>query len=192
MVWCPIAIAETVPLDVDVQLTDPDEKPLPDIPLRVVFSCDKDWQMPNSGHRFVTDANGAAAFETKVSLDKLTRKRSTSFMGRMVSIPQQVDHLKIAAEMEYKSQQLLYAVDVVSFPGGDSTIDDFSIYATDKNDRFTRAVDQDRNGWKIKAANGDLITTPGYEPWKYILRPDPKDPAGRRWILRLAFKKPPS
>jgi hypothetical protein len=186
---CPKASCEPVNLKVALELIDGDEKPLPDQSARVVFGSDKDWQAPTAGHQLLTDASGEGAFATKVTLDKQKRDRTTGFIGGTVRIPQTVDHLKVAAEMEYQNHKFLYAVDVITFPGGDSTIDDFTIYSADKKGLFTRAADQDKNGWKIKELNGDLITSPGWEPWKYSLREDAKDLSGQGWTLQLVFKK---
>ncbi len=47
-----------VPLAVTFKLTDPDYKPLSGVPIRLVFPCDKNWQDPDAGYRFVTDAKG--------------------------------------------------------------------------------------------------------------------------------------
>jgi len=36
--------------------------------------------------------------------------------------------------------------------------------------------------------NGLVLTTPGYEPWDFLLQPDP---ASQNWSSRLAFKQWP-
>lgn len=68
--WCPSALAETVTLDVQFRLTDNDYKPLPNVPVRVVFGCDKDWNQANSGVKLTTDSKGEASFTATVDLDK--------------------------------------------------------------------------------------------------------------------------
>ena len=60
--WTPTVRAQPVPLDVTFKLTDLDYKPVAGAPVRIVFGSDLDWQAPNAGRRFVTDAKGEHRF----------------------------------------------------------------------------------------------------------------------------------
>jgi hypothetical protein len=180
-----------VTLDVRFKLTDLDYKPLPGAAVRVVFGSDVDWQGPTSGYRFVTDANGEHRFATRVRLDKRLRKVPTNFIGSLLSIPQNTDHLTVAAELEYMSFRWLYAVDVCRFSSGDVMLDGFTVYSAGAGGRFTNQAVHDENGWRMADLEGRVLTMPGYEAWDFMLQPDPDDPARRHWTLQLAFKRAP-
>lgn len=60
------AKAQLVALDVAFKLTDLDSKPLPGVPVRIVFGSEKDWRAPGAGHKIVTDAKGEARFPAPV------------------------------------------------------------------------------------------------------------------------------
>jgi hypothetical protein len=54
------AKGQPVALDVSFKMIDVENRPLPGVPVRLVFGAGADWQSPNAGHRFVTDAKGEA------------------------------------------------------------------------------------------------------------------------------------
>ena len=54
--------------------------------------------------------------------------------------------------------------------------------------RFTRKAERKGSDWIIADLRGVVATTPGYEPWNFALE---ADPSGKRWQLKLAFKKFP-
>ena len=183
---------DRVALTVEFKLTDLEYKPLPSAPVRLVFGSTPDWQGADAGHRFVTDASGAHRFTTSVVLDKQWRKLPTNFASSLVSLPEQTDHLTVAAELEYVTFRWLYAVDVYRFPkGGDVLLDGFSVYTRDARGAFTNKAKQDSGGWKMSDLGGLALTHPGHEPWNFMLQPDPADPSHRRWTLRIAFKRSP-
>ncbi len=190
--WVVQADAQPVALEVRFKLTDRDYKPLAGVPVRIVFGSDPGWQNPSAGQRFATDAKGEATLRANVVLDKQLRKMPTNFVSSVLSRPQETDHLRVAAEMEYLDQHWLYTVDVVRFASGDVMQDDFSLYTTDPQGRFTQKAEQGTNGWKIAGLGGLILTKPGYEPWDFNLDIDPSDPSRKRWILRLAFMKYPA
>ncbi len=190
--WAFHARAQPVALEVRFKLTDRDYKPLPAVPVRIVFGSDPGWQNPSAGQRVVTDAKGEATLKANVVLDKQLRKMPTNFASSLLSRPQETDHLRVAAEMEYMDQHWLYIVDIVRFPGGDVMQDDFSLYTADAQGRFTQKAEQSANGWKIAGLGGLVLTKPGYEPWDFNLDIDPTDSSHKRWILRLAFMKYPA
>lgn len=190
--WVVHVDAQPVALEVRFKLTDRDYKPLAGAPVRIVFGSDPGWQNPSAGQRFVTDAKGEATLKANVVLDRQLRKMPTNFVSSVLSRPQETDHLRVAAEMEYMDQHWLYTVDVVRFPGGDVMQDDFSLYTTDPQGRFTQKAERDTNGWKIAGLGGLILTKPGYEPWDFNLDIDPTDSSRKRWILRLAFMKYPT
>jgi hypothetical protein len=182
----PIALA------VHFKLTDLDYKPLVGAPARIVFGSDSQWQKAPSGYRFVTDARGEHRFAADVRLDKGLRKIPTNFVDSLLSRPQTTDHLMVAAELEYMTYRWLYAIDVYRFPGSsDVLLDDASIYSRDAEGDFTRKAEQDKDGWRIADLEGMVLTTPGHQPWDFMLQPDPSDATGKRWTLELAFKRSP-
>src|SRR5262245_43011848 len=87
------AFAQPVTLDVEFKLTDLEYKPIPNVPIRLVFTSDKDWQSATAGQRFNTDARGEAKLAANVVLDKRMKKMPTNFWSSLVSTPQQTDHV---------------------------------------------------------------------------------------------------
>jgi hypothetical protein len=181
-----------VAINVHFTLTDLDYKPIPDAAVRLTFGSDPRWQSPDSGERFVTDANGEHRFVAQVIIDKQPRKRPTNFLDSLFSRAQLTDHLRVAAELDYAAYRWLYTVDVCRFPGGDPVLlDDTAVYTRDATGAFTQRTPFDAAGWHMAELNGLVLTTPGHEPWNYALEPDADDPAGQRWTLDLAFKRSP-
>lgn len=185
------ALAQPVTLDVKFRLTDLEYKALAGVPVRVVFGSDPDWIAPNTGQRFVTDANGEHQFSTQVVLDRRSRRRPTNFVDSLTARNEPVDHLLVAAELGYFEYQWLYAVDIHRFPGGDVLTEGFDVYSRDAQGRFTVRARRENGGWFLPELKGLMLTKPGHEPWNTMLQPDPGDPSGKRWTLQLAFKRSP-
>ena len=189
--WTPTVLAQPVPLDVTFKLTDLDYKPVAGAPVRVVFGSDPDWQAPNAGRRFVTDANGEHRFTASVVIDQRSRKLPTNFADSLLSRPQTTDHLKVGAELEYAGFRWLYVVDVDRFPNTDVLLDDFSVFTADAQGRYVRKAKQQDHGWVMPDRGGLALTGPGYEPWDFMLRPQEGNATGKRWTLLLSFKRAP-
>jgi hypothetical protein len=187
-----VAHAGAVSLDVTFKLTDLDYKPLAGAPIRVVFGSDPDWQGGDAGHRFVTDSKGEARWTQEAVLTDRMRKHPTNFASSLVSAPQSTQYLRVGAEMTYFEKPWLYTEDLYRFPGGDTLLDSAAIYTRDDRGAFTRQAKQDKNGWTIDGLGGLVLTTPGIEAWDFALDPVSGDPSGRRWTLRLGFKKSPA
>ena len=185
------ALAQPVPLDVTFKLTDLDYKPVAGAAVRVVFGSDPDWQAPNAGRRFVTDANGEHRFTASVVVDKRSRKLPTNFADSLLSRPQATDHLKVGAELGYAGFRWLYVVDVDRFPNTDVMLDDFSVFTADAQGRYVRKARQQGRDWLMADLNGLALTGPGYEPWNFMLRPQEGDATAKRWTLLLSFKRAP-
>jgi hypothetical protein len=188
--------SQPVSLDVHFKLTDMEYKPLPGQPVRLVFGAAKDWQDPNSGDRFVTDANGEAVFNTKAVLDRRWTSVPVGFTG--LSKPVRADHLQIAAELERVlpgvsagkdlTVHQLYKMDVDVLPGGDCATYDFTdVYLPDAHGRFTNALPQP--GMTIPNSGGLILSGIGYQTWEHQL--SPADEARTHWSLKLALKRLP-
>ena len=185
------APAVDVALDVTFKLTDLDYKPLAGVPARVVFGSEPNWQNPNAGHRFVTDAKGEAHFSAQVDLEEKMKKVPTNFVGSLVSGPQQTDHLAVVAELEFADFHWLYVADLFRFRQGDTLTEGLSVYTPDERGRFVHKAEYDGHGWKMRDLKGLMLTHPGYDLGDFTLAPDPADASGKRWMLKLAFKKSP-
>lgn len=184
-----IAFAQPVTLDVEFKLTDLEYKPIPNAPGRLVFISDKDWQGATAGQRFTTDAKGEAKLTANVVLDKRLKKMPTNFWSSLLSTPQQTDHLVVGAEMEYMEFRWLYTVEVFHFPDGTDLLGEMAIYSRDERGNFTRKAERKGTDWVISDLRGVLLNTAGYDPWNFSLTPDA---TGKRWQLKLAFKKFPA
>ena len=146
-------------LDVQFKLTGLDYTPIPNEPVRVVFGSDPDWQLPASGHRFVTDAAGASRFTARVTLDKQPRKVPTNFADSLVSGTQQTDHLLVGAELQYMTYRWLYmrrCLPLSEWRG--LLLDRFAVYTPDARGRFVDQAEQTNGGWRMKPLNGMMLT----------------------------------
>jgi hypothetical protein len=174
-------------------LTDLDYRPIAGAPVRVVFGSDPDWQRRSSGHRFTTDAKGEHRFATRVSLDTQRRKIPTNFVGNLLSGPQLTDHLLIGAELEYATFSWLYTVGVFRFSdGADVLLDDEAIYTRDSEGNFTHRAVHDDAGWRIADLGGLVLTSPGHQPWNFMLQPESARAGATQWTLDMAFKRSPA
>jgi hypothetical protein len=74
-----------VTLEVHFKLTDLEYHPLPGAAVRLVFGVQPEWQDPDAGRRFVTDANGEHRFRTAAVIDQRLRKKPTNFVSSLLS-----------------------------------------------------------------------------------------------------------
>jgi hypothetical protein len=188
LAWAGGAGAQPVTVDVVFKLTDLDYKPLSNVPVRIVFTSERDWQSPGSGQRIVTDAEGEAKLSATAVLDQRRIKKPTNFVSSLLSSAQQTDHLVVAAELEYMGYQRVYTVEVFHFPDGDDLLGEFAVYTRDDRGRFARKAERRGNDWVIPDLGGLVATSSGYEPWNFALQPDP---TRKRWTLQLGLKKFP-
>ena len=180
----------SITLDVNFQLTDLENKPLANVPVRLVLGSDQDWQSPAAGHRFVTGANGDARFSANVVVDKKWRGDSIGFTG--LSMPGRTDHLMVAAELERtienKVYRWLYVMHIYCKGGDCSTTDFDDIYTADAKGRFTKKMERARLGseymWKPEELGGLLLPGTGFQPSNFALDVEKK-------TLKLAFKRSP-
>jgi hypothetical protein len=182
----------SVSLAVRFKLTDLDYKPLPRVPVRLVFGSDDNWQNAGAGQRFTTDEKGQHTFTTTVVLDRQMKKKPTNFLDSLVSQPVPMDHLLVAAELEYATYHWLYAIDIFHIPPhGDTLLDHTAIWTRDAKGNFTVEATHDRDGWHFPELGKLVLTAAGYDTENFALRPDDSDSSGTRWTLDLAFKRHP-
>lgn len=167
----------TVPLDVEFKLTDREYRPLAGVPLRLVLGIE-DWQAAGAGVRIVTGEDGAARFTTQAVIDRRWQWTNVGFTP--FSIPKRVDHISIAAELQFAVPRKegedtihhwLYTAEIYRYPGGD-----FS-GATGPN--FQMKVD----GW--------VLTGGGYKLWNFVLSLDETNATDKHWHLKLALMRMP-
>ena len=185
------AHAQPVTLDVTFRLTDLEYRPLGNVPVRLVFGSDPDWQHAGTGKRIVTDAKGEAHFATSVALDTRERKYPTNFWSSLGSLPQRTDHLTVAAELDFADFHWLYVVDLFRFPQGLVMSDGVNVYTPDARGRCLHKGEYDGKAWKLRDLKGLMLTHSGYDIGDFALEPDDADASGKRWILKLAFRKSP-
>ena len=188
--------AQTVPLEVDFQLTDLEYKPLAGQPVRLIFGEGQDWQAPNVGYRVITAEDGKAHFTANVALERRWRWVNVGFTP--FSVPRRTDHLQIAAELEQVipsapggkdiALHVLYRMDVDRFSEGSCSTHGFvGMYTPDGAGRFTNPVPP--TGLTVPNSGGMVLRGEGYTPWDYML--EPADRAGE-WKIKLAFKRYPA
>lgn len=183
----------TVSLDVQFKLTTPDYQPIAGVPVRVTFGAESTWQAPRTGTSFVTDAAGTFRFTAPAPIDAQPKKIPTNFADSLLARPQPADHLLVATELAYLDSPWLYVFDLWRFRnGGDVLKEGLSVYTRDDAGRFTRKARQENGGWVMADLRGLVLTTPGHEPWDYMLEPGPDGATPPKWTLRLAFKRWPA
>lgn len=194
------AKAQPVPLDVSFKMIDVENKPLASVPVRLVFGAGPDWQNPNAGNRFLTDANGQARFTTNVIIEKRWQSKNVGFTP--LSVPIRTDHVMVAAELEqkipvdtegYRSFQVLLTMDIDCSGDGQCSTHDFTaIYLPDATGRFTRRPErfQSYEAWKIEEFGGKVMWGIGYRAADFTMETYPGHPDGKR-TLQLAFKRQP-
>jgi hypothetical protein len=186
------AQAEPVALDVQFKLTDLDDSPIPNAPVRIAFGPANTWQAPDSGTRFVTDAAGEYRFTTSAVLDAQPKAMPTNFADSMTARAQPTDHLLVATELPYMTFRWLYTVDLWRFRnGGDVLTGGLAVYTRDDAGRFTQQARRKDGGWLMADLKGLALTTPGHDPWDFRLEPAVLESKPPRWTLRLAFKRSP-
>jgi hypothetical protein len=192
------AAAETVALDVAFRLTDPDDRPLAGVAVRLVLGV-VDWQAPDAGVRIVTGDDGTARFTTPAIIDRRWHWTNAGFTP--FSIPSRVDHLAIAAELERvlprrdggeATYHWLYTADVVRFRDGDCSTDDIdAIYQAAPDGRFTKLLGTGATGPDFQMmVDGLVLTGGGYKLSDFMLS-RPEDGTGGHWHLKLDLMRLP-
>ena len=154
-----------------------------------------DWQDPNAGHRFVTDAQGEAHFTTPGVVDRRMRMAPYAMTG--VSVPKRVDHMQIAVELEqlvptaggdYHHYQWLHTLDIDCYTNSNcATSDITAVYTRDAQGRFTRKGRYDNQGLSMPELGGMLLGAPGYKAADFFL--STADPERKRWTLRIMLQR---
>lgn len=171
------AIAADATLDVHVALVDTNGAPIANAPIRLVFGSAPGWDSPGAGTRFTTDTNGEYHFTTTASLDIQKLKVPTNFFTQLASRAQETRHLRLAAELPYRSQPWLYVADVNRFPDGSNLGRAvMQAYGMDSKGRFT-----------VPAG------TAGHQLSQFFLKPAEAEAEAdaTRWILNLTFRREP-
>ena len=201
------AAAGTVPLDVELKVTDKEYHPLAGVPVRLVFGG-PDWQAPDAGVKVVTPDDGIVKFTAPAVIDR--RWSSVNIGFTPLRMPVRVDHLSLAAELIFTmpkreggdvDHRFLYTAYIERLSDGDSFTEDLDkVYQAGPDGRFTKLIggnaagpnfDGMIGGWKLDAA--------GYRMWNHMLAPNgdaepgnaaPKDaPTG--WTLQLGLMRFP-
>jgi hypothetical protein len=173
-------------LAVTFRLTDYENQPLANVPVRLLFRCDKNWQEPDSGYHFVTDEDGYGWLTVPVVFDRRWRKMPNGFFNTLLTIPMLTDHISVGAEIQYANSHWVYTAEIVLFPEGTTMQDDYSFYAPDEEGRYTVKASYSKYDWKIREGGRLILTYPGYEPcWRVLSRGE----TGKDWSLNLGYKR---
>lgn len=192
------AAAQPVMLDVDFRLTrlESDEG-LGAAAVRLVLGEGQDASRPDTGHRFVTDAQGRARFTLPVQLGR--RWISVPVAQTGLSLPRRSDHLRVAAELAQAlpqadgrllTQAWLHQLDIDCLEAGScSTHDITAAWAPDAQGHFTRPVRYGQTSPQVPELGGLVLSDPAYCCADFQLAPV----AGhaRRWTLRLVLQRRP-
>lgn len=191
--------ARSVALDVEFTLTDQNNRPLPDVPVRLVFGG-KGWQAPDAGVRIVTAADGTARFTAAAVVERRFTFVNIGFTG--LSMPVRADHLPVALELAFVVPQKnggdlvhrwLYTADIDRLPDGDCSSDDLdSVYDRGTGGAFTKLVGRNAagpnfdglvDGWRLDAA--------GYKLSDFMLTAPAATAPGQPWHLKLGVMRKP-
>ena len=198
-----MASGQTVPIDVKFTLLDvkdPYATPFPPLAgatVRLVLGESPNWQHPDAGHKFVTDAKGEAHFTMDGLIDTRWRSRNIGFTP--FSMPSRADHMKIAVELEHnfppekegplKVFRWVLTMDLDCFRGQCSTVGFMGIYTPDAQGRFTKPLARQggTESWKVPELNDRVIWGMSYQVADFTMSPDPDDPKKR--TLSFAIKR---
>jgi hypothetical protein len=189
----------TVPLDVELKVTDEDYHPLAGVPVRLVFGT-QDWQAPDAGIRIVTDQDGMARFSTPAVIAR--RWSFTNIGFTPFSMPFRADHLAIAAELAFvipkrdggeTAYHWLYTARVDRLPDGDCSTDDLDkVYEAGPDGRFTRLVGRNAAGPNFDGmVDGWRLASAGYRMWDSMLDRVEGAADSKRWHLKLGLMRRP-
>jgi hypothetical protein len=195
----PAARCGGVTLDVDVKLTDREYRPLSGVPVRLVLGFE-DWQGAEAGTRLITGEDGGAVFTTQAVIDRRWRWSNIGFTP--LSMPARVDHLSLAAELEFAIPQKeggdslrhwLYTAEIYRHSNGDCRTDDLDrIYEAGADGRFTNLLGSGATGPNFQMMlDGWILTGAGYKLWEFMLSPDEGDTTGKHWHLRMGLMRLP-
>lgn len=192
---------EAEPLAVTVCVVTPDYQPIPATSGRMVF-CSGDWQAPEAGYRFVTGADGAAAFHGKAAIVRRWTWQAVGFTP--ISIPIRTHFLRIGIELEttmpvppkdeLQAFRWLSLLDVDRWADGTcSGCGVRDVYSQDQQGRFTRRSPrraypglQQPWEWKPETIEGREISAPGYQESGTMLSLDEGC-----WSLKITLKRWP-
>ena len=196
---------QTVTVDVEFKMTElekPDSR-LAGVPVRLVLGEVADWQGPNAGHRFVTDAQGEARFSMAGMVDRRWRMVPYAMTG--LSFPRRMDHILVAAELEqliptpgreYRHLQWLHTMDMDCYdPDTCATSDISAVYTRDGQGWFTRrgqlgpSVRNMPGGLIMPELGGMVLAGPGYKAADFSLNPESQD--RKRWKVKLWLQRKP-
>jgi hypothetical protein len=189
--------AGTVPLDVELKLTDEEYQPLADVPVRLVFGI-REWQAADAGVRIVTGKDGTANFTTKAVVDRRWNFSNIGFTP--FSVPFRADHISIAAELAFVMPKRdaedavhhwLYTADIDRLPDGDCSTSDLDrVYEAGPDGRFTKLVGSNASGPNFDGlVDGWKLTGAGYKLWQFMLEPKEDGAGNKSWRLKLGLMR---
>src|SRR4051812_32304512 len=144
-----------VTLNVLVRITDQEGRPMPAQDVRVVIGTPTGWQKAGEGSPLHTDTQGQARFTTSAKLERRTRKRPTNFVSSLLSLPEAVDRLQIAVELEFAGFHWLYVYPVDRFVGdGDIVYSDCELYSRNGDGAFLLPARYRDGAWFIEDLKG--------------------------------------
>lgn len=186
------ALAQPVPLDVVVSVTDPGGQPLPGQAVRLVLGRAEGWRSPAAGTRFVTGADGSHRFSTLVELGTRTTWRPLAFTG--VSLPQRGRFLPLAAELPAAPQRWLYTLELDHFTSDDaSRARAPGVWSRGAAGDFTvEGQRRDDGGFTLPELGGLALNVAPYVATQAALFPaaaDPARPGPARWTLHLVWQR---
>jgi len=195
---------QTVKVDVAFRMTELErmDRPLAGVPVRLVLGEVADWQGPDAGHRFVTGADGTAAFTVEGVVDRRWRMVPVGQTG--LSFPMRADHIMIAAELEqlipaasgeYRHFQWLHTLDIDCWTTDYCASSDITgVYTRDAKGRFTTQGRRGRSMPNTPAGlmpelGGMELSGPSYKAADFYLSPD--GPGRTRWKVKLTLQRKP-
>ena len=198
--------AQTVLLDIDFALVPyedfslrplgPEDK-LAGVPVRLVLSQQGDWQAPDAGIRFTTDAQGRAHLTTSGTVDLSWHAVNVGFTG--LSVFKHSPHIWIGAELEqlvpradgYDRHQWLHTMEIHCVTESDCSSSGVNhVYAKDKAGRFTLTGNTSQGGLRMPDLPSTVLSGPGYSTSGLFLSTD--DPEQRRWKLSITLQRKPA
>lgn len=112
------APVEDFPIEVRLLVQDPESRPMPRTPVRVVLAHGDKWQRADAGHAGITDDEGWITWRTRGTPERHSRKRPTNFMSHTLSEPQPTTYFAVGVEQPWFGKPRLVVNGAHRFPDG--------------------------------------------------------------------------
>lgn len=176
--------AADVPILVKVLVQDPESRPMPGTPVRVVLAQGEGWQRAEAGHAGITDGGGWIAWRTRGAPVQRSRKMPTNFTTQALAAPQPTTHFAVGVEQPWFGKPRLVVSGADRFPDGTTAqLEPLRVLNAGPDGAFTLESAFAAGEWKYPDLETPMNTAP--QRWTaYRIEPD-----GEGWTITIAVRR---